>query len=139
MACHECASSRGTLRLIATKEATANSGSGWISRHEATDAESGLEAIQASEDNLVVLFNITLHKNAMTGADGIILLGAAACNVRLARQHAFIVITPTQDQVEAALGHMLHYLAIPVLAEPVDMDVVTHTVDEMGSRLLVSA
>jgi DNA-binding NtrC family response regulator len=106
---------------------------------EATDAESGLEAIQASADSLVVLFNITLHKNAMTGADGIMLLGAAACDVRVARQHAFIVITPTHDQVEAALGHMLHYLAIPVLAEPVDMDVVVRTVDEVGSRLLVSA
>lgn len=106
---------------------------------EATDAKSGLEAIQASEDSLVVLFNITLHKNAMTGVDGATLLGAAACDVRLAHQHAFIVITPTHDQVEAALGHMLRYLAIPVLAEPVDMDVVVHTVDEEGSRLLVSA
>lgn len=106
---------------------------------EATDAESGLEILRASENAMVALFNVELHKNTMTGADGVAFLGAAACDVRLAQRYGFIIITPTPGELDAALGKLIKQLSIPILAEPVDMDEMRRRVSEAECRLLVSA
>ena len=106
---------------------------------EATDAESGLGTLRASKDSMVALFNVTLNRNTMTGADGVAFLGVAACDTRLARRHGFIIITPTPGELGAALGKLIRQLSIPILAEPVDMDEMRQLVSEAELRLLVSA
>jgi DNA-binding NtrC family response regulator len=104
---------------------------------ETEDAESGLATLQASKDSMVVLFNVTLHENTLTGTDGFAFLGAAACGGQLARRHAFIILTPTPNLLEAALGRLLNRLSIPILAEPVDIDEVCRVVGEAERHLYV--
>lgn len=106
---------------------------------EAEDAETGLATLRASERGMVVLFNVVLFGNMMQGTDGIAFLGAAACDTRLAHQHAFVIVTPTPEQLEAALGRLLDHLSIPVITEPIDADALLHTVSRSTWRLLVSA
>lgn len=91
---------------------------GGYSTLEADDVETGLAMLRASEDAIITLFTVALFNNMMTGADGIAILGAARYDARRGRQHAFVVVTPTPDQVRAALGRLLAHLLIPVLAEP---------------------
>lgn len=106
---------------------------------EADDADTGLATLRASERGTVVLFNVAMFGNMMPGTDGIAFLGAAAGDSRLARQHAFVIVTPTPEQLEAALGRLLDHLAIPVIAEPLDQDDLLRAVAKAAWRLLVSA
>lgn len=106
---------------------------------EADDAESGLELLRASEGGMVVLFNVILFNNIMTGTDGIALLGAAACDRRLAHQHAFVLVTPTPAQVEMALGRLLDHLAIPLLGEPFNTAELLRMVGRAAQQMLISA
>ena len=106
---------------------------------EDEDAENGLLTLRASKDSMVVLFNVAFHKNTMAGTDGVAFLGAAASDVRLAQRHAFIILTPTPDHLDAALGRLLNRLSIPILAEPVDLDEVCRTVHAAERHLLVNA
>jgi CheY-like chemotaxis protein len=85
---------------------------------EAEDVEDGLAMLRASTSAMVTLFKVELFNNIMAGTDGIAFLGAARYDTLRGRQHAFVIVTPTPDQVKAALGRLLAHLSIPVLAEP---------------------
>jgi CheY-like chemotaxis protein len=106
---------------------------------EADNTESGLATLRESEGSMVVLFNVALFDNCMAGTDGITLLGAVASDKRLAQQHAFVIVTPTPEQVETALGRLLNNLSVPILAEPFDTDELLRAISVSTRRLLVSA
>jgi CheY-like chemotaxis protein len=106
---------------------------------EATDAESGLALLRESERSMVVLFNVVLFNNVMAGTDGIALLGAAASDAHLADRHAFVLVTPTPEPVDAVLGRLLERLSVPVVAEPLDPDALRLTVAQAARRLFVPA
>ncbi len=106
---------------------------------EAADAENGLALLRESERSMVVLFDVVLFNNIMAGTDSIALLGAAACDAQLADRHAFVLVTPTPEQVEAVLGRLLERLSVPIVAEPVDPDALRLTVAQAARRLLIPA
>lgn len=104
---------------------------------EADDTESGLATLRESEGSMVVLFSVAFFNNCMAGTDGIAVLGAAASERRLSQQHAFVIVTPTPEQVETALGRLLQNLSIPILAEPFDTDDLLHAIAISTQRLLI--
>lgn len=112
---------------------------GGYSTLEADDVEMGLATLRASEDAIITLFTVALFNNIMTGADGIAILGAARYDARRGRQHAFVVVTPTPDQVRAALGRLLAHLSIPVLAEPFTAMELATAVDQAAHGQLTAA
>jgi CheY-like chemotaxis protein len=105
---------------------------------EAADAESGLALLRESERSMVVLFNVVLVNNVMAGTDGIALLGAAS-DTHLADRHAFVLVTPTPEQVDAVLGRLLERLSVPIVAEPLDPDALRVAVAQAARRLFVPA
>src|SRR6516165_8310903 len=74
---------------------------------EAADAESALLALRESERRMVVLFHVTLFNNTLTGLDSVALLGAATHDADLADQHAFVVVSPTPENVAIVFGNLL--------------------------------
>lgn len=105
---------------------------------ETSDAESGLALLRSCEEGMIVIFNVSLHRNTMAGTDGIAFLGAAIGERRLAYKHAFIILTPTPDQLDAALGRLLNHMSLPVLAEPLAMNEVLQLVKAAERRLLLT-
>jgi CheY-like chemotaxis protein len=97
---------------------------------EADDVEDGLAMLHTSEGAMVTLFKVALFNNIISGTDGIAFLGAARYDARHGRKHAFVVVTPTPDQLQAALGRLLAHLSIPVLAEPFSADDLVNAVDQ---------
>lgn len=106
---------------------------------EAEDTDSGLAILRSSAGGMVVLFSVVLFNNIMAGTDGVSFLGAAAGDARLAHRHAFVIVTPTPEQVEAALGRLLDHLSVPIIAEPFDANHLLDAVAMATHRLLVSA
>ena len=98
---------------------------------EADNVEDGLALLRTSESAMVTLFKVALFNNVISGTDGIAFLGAAMHDARLGRRHAFIVVTPTPDHLTAALGRLLAYLSIPVLAEPFGADDLLNAIDQV--------
>src|SRR5690349_14030004 len=66
---------------------------------EADDVEDGLAMLRTSEGAMVTLFKVALFNNIISGTDGIAFLGAARYDARHGRKHAFVVVTPTPDQL----------------------------------------
>ena len=97
---------------------------------EADDVEDGLAMLHTSEGAMVTLFKVALFNNIISGTDGIAFLGATRYDARHGRKHAFVVVTPTPDQLQAALGRLLAHLSIPVLAEPFSADDLVNAVDQ---------
>lgn len=97
---------------------------------EADNVEDGLAALRASEGAMVTLFKVALFDNAISGTDGIAFLGAASYDARHGSKHMFVVVTPTPDQLQAALGRLLAHLSIPVLAEPFSVDDLLNAIDQ---------
>ena len=105
---------------------------------EAGDTESGLAALQMSKHGTVVIFNLVLFNYVMTGTDDIAFLGAAASDMHLAANHGFVIITPTSEQLNIALGRLIHRLSIPIVAEPFTKNDLLDAVAIAERRLLVS-
>lgn len=97
---------------------------------EADNVEDGLALLRTSESAMVTLFKVALFNNVISGTDGIAFLGAARYDARHGRKHAFVVVTPTPDQLNAALGRLLAHLSIPVLAEPFGADELLNAIDQ---------
>ena len=106
---------------------------------EATDPESALATLRASERGMVVLFDVALFSNTLTGGDSVTLLGAATHDRRLTKQHAFVVITPTPENVAVVFGRMLERIGAPIVAEPVDTASLRRAIIEAERPLLVTA
>jgi DNA-binding NtrC family response regulator len=106
---------------------------------EAADAESALLTLRESERCMVVLFDVAVFNNTLTGADSLAILGAASHDVDLADQHAFVVITPTPESVEVVFGSLLTRISASIVAEPVDPDVLLQACDHAAERLFVAA
>ncbi|HEY7093634.1 MAG TPA: hypothetical protein VH393_10665 [Ktedonobacterales bacterium] len=105
---------------------------------EAPDAESGLKTLRASERCMVVLFDVALFSNTLTGLDSVALLGAATHDADLADQHAFVVISPTPENVELVFGSLLTRIGAPIVAEPVNPDRLRRAVADAERRLLIA-
>ena len=105
---------------------------------EAASPESALALLRESEGGMVVLFDVSLFDNTMTGADSVAILGAATHDKRLADKHAFVVITPTPEQVEVVFGRVLGRIQAPIVAEPVDPEDLCLVVARAERHLLVA-
>jgi CheY-like chemotaxis protein len=105
---------------------------------EATNPESALTLLRESEGGMAVLFDVSLFDNTMTGADSVAILGAATHDKRLADKHAFVVITPTPENVEVVFGRMLGRIQAPIVAEPVDPEGLRHVIAGAARHLLVT-
>jgi CheY-like chemotaxis protein len=106
---------------------------------EAADAESVLEPLRESERSMVVLFDVALFNNTLTGADSVAILGAATHDAYLADQHAFVVISPTPENVEIVFGSLLTRIGAPIVAEPVHPEKLRRAIADAECRLLVTA
>jgi hypothetical protein len=95
--------------------------------------------LRASQRGWVVLFDVTLFNNTLTGLDSVALLGAAAHDADLADQHAFLVVTPTPGSVEMVFGGLLARIGALVVAEPVDATNLRRMVTRAAQRLLVTS
>jgi DNA-binding NtrC family response regulator len=105
---------------------------------EATDAESALLTLRETERCMVVLFDITLFNNTLTGLDCVALLGAATHDADLAHQHAFVVISPTPENVAMVFGSLLARIGAPIVAEPVNPEKLRRAIADSARRLLIS-
>jgi CheY-like chemotaxis protein len=108
---------------------------GYVVR-EAVDAEEGLGTLRGSPQRMLVLFNVSLFDNVMSGLDCARLLGVIAEDTHLAERHAYVVITPSPYNVSMALGKLLDRLAVPVVATPFNRDELLCTVTLAAERLL---
>ncbi len=106
---------------------------------EAGDTESGLAALRMNERGMLVIFNLILLNYTITGTDGIAFLGEAASARDRGIDHAFVIVTPTPEPLEVALGRLIHRLAIPVVAEPPATDALLDAIATAGHRFLISA
>jgi DNA-binding NtrC family response regulator len=102
---------------------------------EAADAESALLTLRESERSMVVLFDVALFNNTLTGLDSIALLGAATHDGDLADQHAFVVISPTPENVELVFGSLLKRIGAPIVAEPLDPERLRRAIADAERRL----
>lgn len=106
---------------------------------EASDAESALAILRQSERSMIALFQIVLYENTLSGVDSVSILGAAAHDPRLADQHAFVVITPTPENVELVFGRMIERISASIVAEPVDPGRLGRAIADAERLLLVTA
>ena len=106
---------------------------------EAADTDSALLTLHESERCMVVLFDLALFNNTLTGADSVTLLGAASHDASLADQHAFVVISPTPESVEIVFGSLLTRIGAPILAEPVHPEELRRAIADAERRLFVTA
>jgi DNA-binding NtrC family response regulator len=128
---HEDSPMRNTLRGILEADG--------YRVEEAIDAESALKTLRTSERCMVVLFDVALINNTLTGADSVAILGAASHDAYLADQHAFVVISPTPENVEMVFGHLLARISASIVAEPVDPTSLRLAIADAERRLLVTA
>jgi hypothetical protein len=105
---------------------------------EALDAESGLVALRASERCMVVLFDVAIFNNTLTGLDSVAILGAATHDSDLADRHAFVVISPTPRNVELVFGSLLRRIGAPIVAEPVNPERLRRAIADAERRLLIA-
>jgi DNA-binding NtrC family response regulator len=106
---------------------------------EIADTENALLTLRESERCMVVLFDVALFNNTLTGADSVAILGAASRDAYLADQRAFVVISPTPENVEMVFGRLLTRIGASIVAEPVNPDVLRVAVARAVQRLLVTA
>jgi DNA-binding NtrC family response regulator len=106
---------------------------------EAADVETGLLALRESERRMVVLFDVTLFNNTLTGLDSVVLLGAVTHDADLADQHAFVVISPTPENVEMVFGSLLTRIGALIVAEPVNPENLRRAIADAERRLPISA
>ena len=106
---------------------------------EIDDAESALLTLRESGRCMLVIFDVALFNNTLTGADSVAILGAASHDAYLADQHAFVVISPTPENVEIVFGDLIRRISASIVAEPVDPDVLRLAVAQAVQRLLVTA
>jgi DNA-binding NtrC family response regulator len=106
---------------------------------EASDAEAALAMLSESECGVVVLFDIALPNNTLTGLDSVAILGVAAHDTHLTDRHAFVVITPTPENVELVFGRTLAQINAPIVGEPIDPDALHLAVARASQHLLVTA
>jgi DNA-binding NtrC family response regulator len=105
---------------------------------ETADAESALLTLRESACCMVVLFDVTLFNNTLTGLDSVALLGAATHDVNLWEQHAFVVISPTPENVDMVFGRLLKRIGAPIVAEPVNPEELRRAVADAERRLLIA-
>jgi CheY-like chemotaxis protein len=101
---------------------------------EAGDGAEGLALVRASLHRLVVLLDLR-----MPGLDGAGVLDAVAADARLARRHAFILVTANLDAITRACSALLHRLDVPIVPKPFDLDPLLDLVDRAACGLLATA
>ena len=101
---------------------------------EAGDGVDGLEMMRTSPHHLVVLLDLR-----MPGLDGAGVLEAVAADARLARRHAFILVTANLDAITPACSTLLHRLDVPIVPKPFDLDPLLDLVDRAACGLLATA
>jgi hypothetical protein len=86
----------------------------------------------------VVLFDVAIFNNTLTGLDSVAILGAAAHDSDLADRHAFVVISPTPRNVELVFGSLLRRIGAPIVAEPVNPERLRRAIADAERRLLIA-
>jgi putative two-component system response regulator len=96
---------------------------------EAEDGESGLRALRASAEPLVVLLDLL-----MPGMDGIDVLRAVAEDEHLVGRHAFVLVTVSRRARNREFPASL-MMSVPVVPKPFDMSVLLDTITQAATRL----
>lgn len=89
---------------------------------QATDLRAGVRFLRESDQPMVVLFSVSLTRNALTGLDQVSLLGELLRDEALSRRHAFILVTSTPHEIRTALGRVLERTHVLLLALPLDRE-----------------
>jgi CheY-like chemotaxis protein len=97
---------------------------------EAGDGAATLEVLRASAQPLIVLLDLR-----MPGMDGAAVLRAVAKDARLARHHAFVLMTANGQVRPQSLVRLLSLLGVPVLCKPFELDDLLDTVEHVAQRL----
>ncbi len=89
---------------------------------DAPDLESGIRLLHESDEPMTALFWVSLENLTLTGLDQAALLGTLLLDERLARRHAFILVTPTPVEVQLSLGNLLERVHVAKLTAPLDRE-----------------
>lgn len=97
---------------------------------EVTEGGAALAYLRQQSDPMVVLID-----HVMPGMDGAQTLCAVAQDERLARTHAYILLTASAQSVVSSLLSSLGDLSVAVLAKPFDLEDLLSTVARVRSEL----
>lgn len=97
---------------------------------EAADGAQALDALRSSAHQQVVLLDFRMPR-----VDGGDVLNAIDMDSRLARRHAFILITANRNTLPLSLVTLLDRMEVPILPKPFDMDELLEAVAAAARRL----
>ncbi|HEV2235528.1 MAG TPA: hypothetical protein VGR57_02605 [Ktedonobacterales bacterium] len=94
---------------------------------QARDVAIGLDALRASTEACVVLFNQGIAN------EGMALLQAAASDLAVGR-HAFVLLTAYPEGLALTWRPLLQSLRVPIIAKPFDLDTLLRVVADAAAR-----
>lgn len=97
---------------------------------EAGDGLAALDALRASGAPAVVLLDLMMPR-----LDGAGVLGVVAGDGKLARRHAFVLVTATHHTLNLTFVNLLTSLHVPVLHKPFELDSLLTTVETLATTL----
>lgn len=97
---------------------------------DAPDGISALDRVRASSVPLVVLLDWW-----MPGIDGLQILHLLAEDARLARRHAYILLTAAYDAPGLDFDALPNELSVSIMHKPFDLDHMLHDVEQAASAL----
>lgn len=97
---------------------------------EANDVQTGLDALRASADPMVVLLN---RRMGQSGSEEFLQQVADAGETL--RHHAYLEVTTSAQLPSLALKHLLLDLSMRVLFKPIDAAMLVQAVQQAGRRL----
>lgn len=97
---------------------------------EAPDGIAALQALRDAPSGIVVLLDLMMPK-----LDGAGVLGAVAGDRRLAKRHAFILMTASHQTLSLAFANLLTNLTVPIVHKPFELDELLATIERAAQRL----
>ncbi len=99
----------------------------------AQDGIMALMVLRTSARPLVALLDVM-----MPGMSGVNVLNRVAADDRLARRHAFILMTANLEALSPALVRQLKALSVPVIAKPFDLDTLLELIERAAELVSVA-
>jgi CheY-like chemotaxis protein len=97
---------------------------------DAPDGRKALQRLRAAPQRLIVLLDLLMPE-----LDGQQVLETVAADAKLARHHAFVLMTAHTRTLPLPLIAMLKQLDVSVLYKPFDIDALLDAVDRAGKRI----
>lgn len=99
----------------------------------AQDGIMALKVLRSSTRPLVALLDVM-----MPGMSGVDVLNRVAADERLARRHAFILMTANLEALPSALVRRLKALSVSVVAKPFDLDTLLELIERAAELVSVA-